>query len=85
MWASDYSHVPLASEVYEWLQSSHFNVAPTSTAVMVARTNGAVSLELGRWGFMPHWTRSRADMLRRTFNARVEGIADRATWREPVL
>jgi len=85
VWASNYSHVPPASEVSEWLQSSHFNIAPTSTVAMVAKINGAVSLELARWGLVPHWTRSRADMPRRTFNARAEGIADRPTWREPVL
>ncbi|WP_196230317.1 SOS response-associated peptidase [Salinispora pacifica] len=55
--------------------SAAYNVAPTDPVPLVRATAaGQRTLSLGRWGFVPAWSRSRAGAAR-MINARAETVA----------
>lgn len=62
-----------------------YNVAPEQIMPVVTRSEDANRLELMQWGFMPPWAREPRDVFKyNTFNARSEGIFDKALWRRAV-
>jgi putative SOS response-associated peptidase YedK len=62
-----------------------YNVAPEQIMPVVTRYNDTNHLELMQWGFMPPWAREPRDVMKyNTFNARSEGIFDKALWRRAV-
>lgn len=59
------------------------NVSPTQPVPVVTSTDGARSIELMRWGFIPHWYKSpTAGPL--LINARAEKIAERPAFKEAI-
>lgn len=62
-----------------------YNAAPEQIMPVITQAGDANHLELMQWGFMPPWAREPRDVFRyNTFNARSEGIFDKALWRRAV-
>lgn len=59
------------------------NVSPTEPVPVVTSADGARSIELMRWGFIPHWYKSPTGgpLL---INARAEKIAERPAFKEAI-
>lgn len=59
-----------------------YNLAPTQEAPVVRRNpeTGARSLDLLRWGLIPHWAKDEK-IGYKTFNARAEGIDEKPSFR----
>lgn len=60
-----------------------YNVAPTDPVVVVRVVEGVRRAGLLRWGLVPYWARA-IDALPLLINARIEGIADKPAFREPL-
>jgi putative SOS response-associated peptidase YedK len=58
-----------------------YNVAPTDPVYAVASHDGERLLGTFRWGLIPWWAKDRK-IAARNINARVETVADKATFRE---
>jgi len=67
-----------AQALQEWPEEvvSSFNVAPTMSVAAFRQTTG----EAMRWGLIPAWSKE-FDSKYATFNARVETISDKSTFR----
>ncbi len=73
----------------EWWKP-RFNVAPTQPAPVVLLRDGVRTLELMKWGLVPHWaarerTAAGASPAKRPplmINARVETLVDKPTFRD---
>ena len=62
-----------------------FNVAPTQPAPVVIAHDGVRTLEMMRWGLVPHWASKRGQTGKPAplmINARVETIEDKPVFRE---
>lgn len=62
---------------------ARWNVAPTQD-ILVVRFNpetGARSLDVVRWGLIPHWAKD-ASIGAKLINARAEGLADKPSFRD---
>jgi putative SOS response-associated peptidase YedK len=61
----------------------HFNIAPTQLVPALVNTDER-ELVMLRWGLVPAWASSPAEMKLSTFNARIETIATARAYREPL-
>lgn len=62
-----------------------YNVAPEQIMPVITKGEETNHLELMQWGFMPPWAHEPRDVFKyNTFNARSEGIFDKALWRRAV-
>ncbi|MBL0218175.1 MAG: SOS response-associated peptidase [Myxococcales bacterium] len=59
-----------------------FNVAPTQPAPVVIRKDGTRTIELMRWGLVPHWAGKPGAKPPLMINARLEGLQDKPMFRE---
>jgi putative SOS response-associated peptidase YedK len=61
---------------------ARYNIAPTQTvaALRFNPASGERSLDLLRWGLIPHWAKDAA-IAGKTFNARAETLADKPAFR----
>jgi putative SOS response-associated peptidase YedK len=59
-----------------------FNVAPTQPAPVVTRHGGARSIELMRWGLVPHWAGAAGKKPPLMINARVESLNAKQFFRD---
>ncbi|MCA9240165.1 MAG: SOS response-associated peptidase [Rhodobacter sp.] len=59
-----------------------WNIPPTSLAPLVLNAGADRSLELARWGFVPHWWRKTLAEAPLVFNARSEEAASKPFFRE---
>ena len=57
-----------------------FNIAPTQLDVFVRHQDGRRRLVASRWGLIPRWAKD-GSIASKTFNARAETLAERATFR----
>jgi putative SOS response-associated peptidase YedK len=68
----------------EWWKP-RFNVAPTQDAPVVRLRDGVRSLEMMRWGLVPHWAapdRNTGKAPPLMINARVETLQDKPAYRD---
>lgn len=65
----------------EWWKP-RFNVAPTQPAPVVTLHDGARTIELMRWGLVPHWAGREGAKAPLMINARVESIDAKAVFRD---
>ncbi len=66
----------------EWWKP-RFNVAPTQPAPVVTLRDGVRTVEMMRWGLVPHWASSeRGKRPRLMINARVESLDAKAVFRD---
>jgi len=63
----------------EWWKP-RFNVAPTQPAPVVIAHDGVRSIEMMRWGLVPHWAKEKKAPL--MINARVETIEAKPAFRD---
>lgn len=76
-----------AGDFSRWRPS--FNIPPTASVPLLfqGRTDASEELvrrlEPARWGLVPSWSRE-LKLKYPTFNARSEGLAEKATWRGPL-
>jgi putative SOS response-associated peptidase YedK len=68
-------------EASEWWKP-RFNVAPTQPAPVVIARDGARTLEMMRWGLVPHWAGKSTKKPPLMINARVESIQDKPVFRD---
>jgi putative SOS response-associated peptidase YedK len=59
-----------------------FNLAPTQTAPVVTWHGGARTIELMRWGLVPHWAGHDGKKPPLMINARVESLAAKQSFRD---
>lgn len=85
------SHDQIAEELQASLEASaaadpwwkpRFNVAPTQPAPVVTLHGGARTIELMRWGLVPHWAEPGGKKPPLMINARVESLAAKQVFRE---
>jgi putative SOS response-associated peptidase YedK len=62
--------------------SPKFNIAPTQPVMAITNDDARSLVEL-RWGLVPRWAKSPADVRLSTFNARIETVATAQTYRDP--
>lgn len=60
-----------------------YNIAPTQDAPVVTHSSAGPALQMQRWGLVPHWASDPA-VGSRAINARIEGAADKPTFRDAV-
>jgi len=65
----------------EWWKP-RFNVAPTQPAPVVTLHDGARTIEMMRWGLVPHWAGRDGARPPLMINARVEGIDAKPFFRD---
>jgi len=65
----------------EWWKP-RFNVAPTQPAPVVMLRDGVRTIELMRWGLVPHWAGRDGSRPPLMINARVESLAAKAVFRD---
>lgn len=65
----------------EWWKP-RFNVAPTQPAPVVMLREGVRTIELARWGLVPHWAGKSGARPPLMINARVEGLVDKPVFRD---
>lgn len=85
MGALDWVDAPSAevSGAHPELWRARYNIAPGQPALVIGQREGhAPTFAWMTWGLVPHWAKSRSG-ARRPINARVETVAERATFREP--
>jgi putative SOS response-associated peptidase YedK len=58
-----------------------WNIAPTQPVMAITNDDARSLVEL-RWGLVPRWAKSPADVKLSTFNARIETIANAPMYRE---
>lgn len=58
-----------------------YNLAPTQGAPIIRELAGEWRLDVLRWGLIPAWAKSPADVRYNLFNARAEGVADKPSFR----
>jgi len=59
-----------------------YNISPTdSSPVVVLGEDDGLEVRMSRWGMVPFWATSITNLA--TFNARVETVADKPTYRKP--
>jgi putative SOS response-associated peptidase YedK len=71
--------VPAAEDPW-W--KPRFNVAPTQPAPVVTRHGGARTIELMRWGLVPHWADLAGKKPPLMINARVESLNAKQFFRD---
>jgi putative SOS response-associated peptidase YedK len=71
------------AEFDERLVPPRYNIAPTQPIAVVREGEGGRELHPVRWGFIPGWARN-PDEMPLMINARAEGIADKASFRNAV-
>lgn len=59
----------------------HYNLAPTDTVRIIVKTPLGRELIPARWGLIPPWHKGRPNEVGATFNARVESVATKPTFR----
>jgi len=59
-----------------------FNVAPTQPAPVVTRNGGVRTIELMRWGLVPHWATPDGKRPPLMINARLESLAAKQVFRD---
>src|SRR5882757_1843643 len=59
-----------------------FNVAPTQPAPVVVQRGGARTIELMRWGLVPHWADLAGKKPPLMINARVESLHAKQFFRD---
>ena len=57
----------------------NYNVAPTQEVFVCTEHEGERRLEQMRWGLVPIWAKELPKYS--TFNAKADGLADKATWK----
>jgi putative SOS response-associated peptidase YedK len=70
-----------ASAQGEWWKP-RFNVAPTQPAPVVTLHDGRRTIELMRWGLLPHWAGRDGRKPPLMINARIEGIDAKPVFRD---
>lgn len=58
-----------------------YNLAPTQGAPVIRELNAELRLDQLRWGLVPGWAKSPADVKHNLFNARAESVADKPSFR----
>ncbi len=58
-----------------------WNIAPTHFAPIVYQPQGIRETLEARWGLIPGWVRTLADFKAASFNARVEGVSEKPTFK----
>jgi putative SOS response-associated peptidase YedK len=62
-----------------------YNIGPTQLEPIIVDRNGEPTVELMKWGFVPRWAKDTNSVFRyKTFNARSEGIFEKATWKKAI-
>ena len=85
VWTGAFAEQPKVSPwAEEWLNTGHYNIAPTTSIVMLAEFDGELTVDKARWGLIPPWPKDLAELRYPTFNARIEGIEGKSSWRGPV-
>lgn len=78
------SRLPVPSVPTEAL-APRWNIAPTQAAPILRRDGDAITATLARWDLVPFWWKKPLEEKRySTFNARLEEIGSKATYREPI-
>ena len=75
----DYSGWLGFEELSETRLPRRFNIAPTQLDAVVRHQDGTRRVVASRWGLIPRWAKDRA-IAARTFNARAETLAERASF-----
>ncbi len=71
---------PVAPDTMEF-PAPRYNLAPTQGAPVIREQDGRFSLETLRWGLIPAWAKSPAEVKHNLFNARAEGVAEKPSFR----
>lgn len=70
-----------ASAQSEWWKP-RFNVAPTQPAPVVTLRDGVRTIEMMRWGLVPHWAAGKDNKAPLMINARIEGVDTKPVFRD---
>lgn len=82
VWAGAYTEKPTVSPwAEEWLNTGHYNIAPTQSVVAAAVDDGELRFEKHHWGLVPFWAKSLDALKYKPINARVEGLAEKPMFR----
>jgi putative SOS response-associated peptidase YedK len=71
----------MSATASEWWKP-RFNVAPTQPAPVVTRRDGARTIELMRWGLIPHWAGHDGKKAPLMINARLESLGAKQDFRD---
>lgn len=78
---ADWSGIfPLGPDTLQFPEP-RYNLAPSQGAPVIRRSGTGLSLAELRWGLIPAWAKSPADVRYNLFNARAEGVADKPSFR----
>jgi putative SOS response-associated peptidase YedK len=81
-WAQIHEKYSLLPSVRRNLQPN-YNVCPTTSVDVVARTDAGRDLVAMRWGLIPHWWSEPLKAMRLwTFNARAETVIEKSLFRD---
>jgi putative SOS response-associated peptidase YedK len=70
----------ISEQVKQLTLEPSYNIAPTNIVATIVR-HSPNSLELMRWGFMPHWGKDKKG-VRELINAKAEGLATSRTFKK---
>lgn len=59
-----------------------YNIAPSQDVPIVRDTDTGRTMNLARWGLVPHWSKEPKTKYS-TINARIESVAEKPTYRTP--
>ncbi|MEO7904987.1 MAG: SOS response-associated peptidase [Candidatus Saccharimonadales bacterium] len=63
----------------------HYNINPTDSSPVVLIRDHKPTIELMKWGFIPHRAKDTNGVFRyKTFNAKSESIFDKSTWQSVI-
>lgn len=71
-------HLGIFSDVMD--VSPRYNIAPSTSAMVIRHTHHGMSLALLQWGLIPHWAKD-SNMRSRMINARSETAAEKLSFR----
>ena len=60
-----------------------YNIAPMQTAPIVYMGMGQRETMMTRWGLLPYWVKDPKDFKASLFNARAEGLREKASFKRP--
>jgi putative SOS response-associated peptidase YedK len=70
----------ISEQIQQLTLEPSYNIAPTTTVATIVR-HSPNSLELMRWGFLPHWAKDKKG-VRELINAKAEGLATSKTFKK---
>jgi putative SOS response-associated peptidase YedK len=70
----------ISEQIQQLTLEPSYNSAPTTTVATIVR-HSPNSLELMRWGFLPHWAKDKKG-VRELINAKAEGLATSKTFKK---